>query len=245
MTTPAIKLWYGYRVMFETSIFPHSKPAAGSSYARRNGGTSITVTGQIPYGSYARILLLWLCTQAVIKKAMRIKFPPVTHLLDQLGIAKHGKLITAIKEQMQLIEQATITCKRGHQQFNFYKMDSDGYFVLSGAFFMKLCSAPVPVDLTSLTSIRKSTLAMDLLLYLSYRLPKIAVDESVEIGLDLLEKQLGADYGRARDFHDAIRDALVHVKAIYPAANAELFTDHIRLLHSLPHVQKILELEMQ
>jgi Plasmid encoded RepA protein len=243
MTEP--RLWYGFRVMFETSIFPH-RAISATHYTRINGGIAVRCEGEIPYGSYARILLLWICTQAVIKKSTRIKFPQISKLLDDLDIAKHGKLVNAINEQIKLLKNCKIEYKQSGKvhPVTLYKVEDDT-FVLSGWFFALLCNAPVPVDINALASIRKSTLAMDLLMFLSYRLPKIQTDDSVDIGLDLLEKQLGSSYTRKSHFNAAIRDALAHVKEIYPDANAELFSDHLRLKYSLPHVQKIIELEMQ
>lgn len=232
--------------MFETSIFPHSALSA-TNYTRRNGGVTVTCEGTMPYGSYARILLLWICTQAVITKTRVIKFPTITKLLNELGLSKHGKLVHAINEQIDLLRGCKITYHRAGQPapITLYKVEPDGSIMLSGAFYSRLTHAPVPVDIHALTSIRKSTLAMDLLMFLSYRLPKIQAGESVEIGLDLLAKQLGANYGRKVDFHDALQKSLKIVKSVYENANCDVMSDYIVCLPSLPHVQKILTLEMQ
>lgn len=232
--------------MFETSIFPHSANNA-ANYTRRNGGVTVTCEGKIPYGSYARILLLWICTQAVITKTRVIKFPTITKLLGELGLSKHGKLVKSINEQIELLRGCKITYHRAGQPapITLYKVEDDGSIMLSGAFYSRLTHAPVPVDINALASIRKSTLAMDLLMFLSYRLPKIQDGESVEIGLDLLGKQLGANYGRKVDFHDAIKKSLGLVKSVYENANCDVMSDYIVCLPSLPHVQKILTLEMQ
>ena len=233
--------------MFETSIFPHSAHAA-TNYTRRNGGVTVTCEGKIPYGSYARILLLWICTQAVITKTRVIKFPTITKLLNELGLSKHGKLVHAINEQIDLLRGCKITYHRAGQPapITLYKVEPDGSIMLSGAFYSRLTHAPVPVDIHALTSIRKSTLAMDLLMFLSYRLPKIDTDNAVDIGLDLLGKQLGSNYSRMSNFRDdGLKKALVAVHEIYPAANVMLLNDRLRMTYSLPHVQKILTLEMQ
>lgn len=202
--------------------------------------------GKIPFGSYARILLLWICTQAVITKTRTIKFPPVSKLLADLDIAKHGKLVATINEQIALLQGCKITY-HGFSQINpvtIYKFEN-GLFELSGAFFSRLVNSPVPVDIHALASIRKSTLAMDLLMFFSYRLPKIDMDNAVDIGLDLLAKQLGSDYKHDYHFRDALKKALVAVHEVYPAANVMLLNDRIRMTYSLPHVQKVLELTMQ
>lgn len=233
--------------MFETSIFPHSAHAAATNYTRRNGGVTVACEGKIPYGSYARILLLWICTQAVITKTRVIKFPTITKLLNELGLSKHGKLVHAINEQIDLLRGCKITYHRAGQPapITLYKVEPDGSIMLSGAFYSRLTHAPVPVDIHALTSIRKSTLAMDLLMFLSYRLPKIDADNAVDIGLDLLAKQLGSDYKHDYHFRDALKKALVAVYEIYPAANVMLLNDRLRMTYSLPHVQKVLELTMQ
>ncbi len=81
--------------------------------------------------------------------------------------------------------------------------------VLSETFFNEITSAPVPVDLRALRQLRKAPMAIDLFVWLSYRLSYLK--KPVKISWEQLSVQFGSNYARTRAFKEAF---LGHMEAI-------------------------------
>lgn len=81
--------------------------------------------------------------------------------------------------------------------------------VLSETFFNEITSSPVPVDLQALRKLRKAPMAIDLFIWLSYRLSYLK--KPVKISWEQLSVQFGSNYARTRAFKEAF---LGHMEAI-------------------------------
>lgn len=91
---------------------------------------------------------------------------------------------------------------------------------LSESFFNEITSSPVPVDIEELRQFCHSPMALDLYMWLAYRLSYI--QHPVTITWDQLSVQFGSNYRRTRDFKAAFLDHLetiagVHEEILYSA----------------------------
>ena len=94
----------------------------------------------------------------------------------------------------------------------------------------------VPVDLRAIRHLRGSPLAIDLYVWLTYRMSYLK--KPTLIPWESLQAQFGATYARPRDFR---RKALVHLEAVlrvYPTVRIARTGSGLRLHPSPPHVAR-------
>lgn len=113
---------------------------------------------------------------------------------------------------------------------------------LSNAFFNECVTSPVPIDLRAYKALRGNPLAMDVYVWLTYRISYIE-RRSHPIPWESLMMQFGSGYNTAGDFGQAVRDfkkaflrALKLVLVVYPEAGVEIANNGLVLLPSPPHV---------
>lgn len=176
----------------------------------------------LPYGAIPRILLTWLSTEAV-----RTGHPVIT-LGDSLGAfcralgypdngGKRGYRNPLINQMRRLFSarfSLVYDGPRGESLFS--RQIANGYklywhpqdptqvslwesnVTLDPDFFKALLEAPVPVDMRALRALRRSPMALDLYMWLTYRLSYI--QKATRIPWGLLALQLGSDYEELRAF---------------------------------------------
>ena len=205
------------RVLAQVSL-PHSEPVKNTHiYQRKTGQITLSVIGSefgLPYGTYPRLLLAWICTEAIKKQN------PVLHLgtnqtdfLKKLNISRAGSTIAILKEQTNRLLNSsfriTYETEKSKANQRFFLAENDiefwdphsgdweTYLTLSNSFFEDIMSSPVPLDLNVLNAIRKSPLAMDVYTWLAYRTFGIYVtgNQPVKIKWADLQAQFGSNYG--------------------------------------------------
>jgi hypothetical protein len=87
-----------------------------NEWTRRNGRLTLTIMTPkdigLPYGTIARLLLIWVVTEAVRTQSRRIDLhDPMIRFMRQIGIAQHanGKEIQRFKDQVQRLFSSTIS----------------------------------------------------------------------------------------------------------------------------------------
>jgi len=196
---------------------PHSN--LDTDYFERTSGL-ITFSVQahkkngLHYGMYPRLLLAWICTEAVKTQN------PVLHLgtnqtefLKKLDLQNDGRYISALKEQSNRLLSSLFRLDFADKKIRGFKnliLASEGFefwtphagawetqFKLSQEFFEDVISNPVPLDLNVLHAIRKSPLAMDVYTWLAYRTYLVYTHGShpVNISWSDLQAQFGSNYG--------------------------------------------------
>ena len=228
-------LWYLAAAFIECNL-PHSDYTESPIYQRRNGSLRLTITNNgagMPYGVYARLLLMHIMTEATIKQTPEIDLPKVRALCRLFGISSSGIANHLINEQIKRLFDCTITLKYdGEDAFDLLDCGN-----LSAAFFEHLSQSAVPVDYDAYSAMRRSVISGDLFLWLSHRLPHIRKDKPlVTIPLVRMKEQFGASYARHIDFVAAFADAIKTVKIFYPAANIQIKGADVMLYRSHPHV---------
>ncbi len=178
---------------------PRTNPGDRTQYVRRNGPylLSITATGippKLPFGNIPRLLLAWICTEAVRTQSRTLKLGrSMSEFMRKLGITNHSGGIrgdrTRLRNQMQRLFAASVTVTERHdsneRSMSSYIADRRDYWWdpqadqpmlwestirLGEDFYNEIVSCPVPLDMHILRSMRRSALGLDLYMWLNYRM---------------------------------------------------------------------------
>jgi hypothetical protein len=222
---------------------PHSKPKE-QEFTRKNGDYTMTMLSPkaigLPYGTIPRLLLAWISTEAVRTKSRTLTLgDSLSQFMGELGMYRSGGPrgdITRLREQMHRLFACNISC-------NYHSKDRDagmGFMIadeyhlwwhpqqpeqaglwestltLSEKFYNEITQSPVPIDMRALKALKRSPLALDVYIWLTFR--SSYLKSSTVITWDQLQGQFGAEYSRTRDFKEAFTDSLRKVQAVYPGA---------------------------
>jgi len=107
--------------------------------------------------------------------------------------------------------------------------------VMSSEFFREITRSAVPVDLRAIQQLKRSPLAIDIYIWLTYRMSYLR--RPCLIPWKALKNQFGADYSRSRDFRRGFLAHLGEVLHVYPNARVGQTDPGLLLYPSPPHVQ--------
>jgi len=102
-------------------------------------------------------------------------------------------------------------------------------------FFEEITRSAVPIDLRALHLLKASPLAIDLYVWLTYRMSYLR--KPTVVPWEGLQTQFGADYSRPRDFRLKAMTRHKDVLRVYPAVRIGQTGAGLRLYPSPPHVQ--------
>ncbi|WP_434108135.1 replication protein RepA [Paraburkholderia caffeinilytica] len=218
------------------ATLPHSDPklAPGQMYSRDTGKLTLTVSPTskrhgIPYGSIPRMILAWICTEAVLTKERTLSLGhSQSDFLKKVGLHNNGRDIRRFREQSLRLFKAVISIEHADDYVDASKrlMISDQSHVfwhpkeadqcalwestleLSQRFFDEIRSAPVPIKLEVYYSLSKSPLAMDIYAWLTYRMYVLRVSgrRDALIPWASLKHQFGAGYADKPDSNQGLYD---------------------------------------
>lgn len=255
------------RALIQATI-PHKK-IKENSFVRSNGGYRLAMNAHpdigLPYGSYPRLLLCWMTTEAVRTKERELMLgPSLSSFMGTLGILPTGGrwgTIGRLKDQMQRLFSTTMSCVYGSQDQwnvkNIAMVDEANLWwdpkspdqaalwcskvIISEKFFEEVTSRPVPVDLRALRALKKSPLALDIYCWLTYRMSYLP--EPTEIPWKFLQLQFGAGYALTpqgkSEFKREFNARLHKVLTVYPGAKVNSRKNGLGLSPSSSHVPKI------
>jgi Plasmid encoded RepA protein len=261
--TKAGALGFMARAMVQATL-PHKK-AIGNEFTRTNGSYSLTILAPtkigLPYGSYPRLLLSWLTTEAVRTKERELVLgDSLSKFMAELGLMPTGGRwgsITQLKNQTKRLFSSHISCSyEGGESFNAINMvladmvslwwspkepEQSALWkstvLLSQPFFNEITAHPVPIDLRALRALKRSPLALDIYMWLTYRM--FYLSKSTTIPWTALAGQFGSGYAQTRQFKAAFLQELKKVLVVYPEAKVEDAAHGLMLLPSKPHVARL------
>lgn len=262
------KLGYMARAIIQATL-PH-KAVASNEFVRENGFFSLTIMAPskvgLPYGSIPRLLLSWLTTEAFYTRSPVLTVgPTLSAFMAELGLSRQGGKrgdITRFRKQAESLFASQIYLR--YENENKIPTDTKNLRVsagssiwwkprepdqlplwqstvtLSSEFFEEIIERPVPVDMAALKALKRSPLALDIYLWLTYRMSYLQRD--TVIPWELLQRQFGADYAQDaqghRDFKKFFIKRLGNVIAIYEKARVAPMERGLLLKPSPPHVAK-------
>lgn len=271
------KLGFMARVLVQATM-PHSDPGNVEAWGRENGAFSLVMQPGIkkqgheyhkiglPYGSYPRLLLAWLTTEAVITKNPTLVLgDSLAEFMRQLDLIPAGGrwgTIARLREQMRRLFCAKITCIYGEKFANGVERErgknldiANSYdlwwnpqhpeqaalwqstVTLHSEFFNEIIDRPVPIDMRALKALKGSSMRLDIYAWLTYRMSYLKKDTSIPWAV--LQLQFGANFKRTVDFKRKFLEHLKAVHVVYPEVKLTSNSACLVLHPSKPHVQRI------
>ncbi len=199
-------------------------------------GTPVSVG--VPYGSRARLILLYLQTEAVRTNSREVELGRSLHAwLRRLEIPIGGKQMATVRDQAERISRCRLSfqIRQGNRTglVNQHILDTSmfieedsaqgGLFVekasLSQSFFDELKKHPVPVEEAAVRQIANNSLALDVYCWLAYRLHSLSAP--ITVTWKALHGQFGRSVARLDHFKDHFRTVLALATSVYPDANID------------------------
>lgn len=194
----------------------------------------------VPYGSRARLILLYLQSEALRTKSRDIELGRSLHAwLGRLGIPIGGKSFRDVREQADRLSRCRLTfhVQQGGRAglINQNIVDAamfvagddggqDSLFVetarLSETFFQQLQKHPVPLEEPAIKAISNNSQALDVYCWLAYRLHVLPAPRTIT--WPSLYAQFGSSYKKLAHFKMRFVDSLKVAIAVYPGANIDL-----------------------
>lgn len=208
----------------------------------------------VPYGSRARLIMLYLQSEALRTGSREIELGrSLRGWLTRLGIPVGGKSVEAVREQAERISRCKLTfevrsgASKGLMNqtivdtaiFLDLEDESQGsLFVekarLSEGFYEQLKRHPVPLEEAAIRAVNNNSMALDLYAWLAYRLH--ALKGPTPVSWHALRPQFGMGFGRMDNFRARFLDNLKLTLAVYPAARVDVDEAGLILHPSRPPV---------
>jgi hypothetical protein len=208
----------------------------------------------VPYGSRARLIMLYLQTEALRTSSREVELGrSLRAWLGRMGIPHGGKSIKEVREQAERISRCRLTfhIQQGGRAglFNQHIVDSalflDGddpsqgsLFLetarLSETFFEQLQRHPVPIEEAAIRAINNNSMALDVYCWLAYRLHVLPGQRT--ISWKALHSQFGTGFLRLDHFRPRFIENLQLALAVYRDARVDIGVKGLVLEPSRPPV---------
>ena len=244
---------------------PRTDPGDRTQYKRVNGPYTLIMTavGQtgLPFGNLSRLLLAWVCTEAVRTQSRELFLgASLSGFMRRLGMAPGGGGRTRLCNQMKRLFNAHIQLAYEDKQvsasvnspvasctefwWNGRKFGGQGLWdskiELGEKFFEEIISHPVPLDMNTLTALKRSSLGLDLYLWLVYR--TFTLKSPLRLSWVRLYGQFGVTPTNAGDNRtvdcfrtDCLRE-LKKIKMAWPDLNCAAAQGVLILLPTMPAI---------
>ena len=253
------------RILVLTTL-PHRRPES-HRFERVNGRHRLRLSAPrrvgLPYGSYPRLLLAYLTTEAVRTKSLKIRLGATPNdLARKLGLSTiSGPRGTArrLEDQlhrllhMRLEWQTSLGLAPRSSGSAFVTVGGASWlkplrglfprqpswqphFVLGQDFFEEITRSAVPIDLRAINQLKGSPLALDLYTWLTYRMSYLK--KPTLVPWQGLQNQFGSDYGRLRDFKKKFLSHLADVLHVYPSVRLSDQAAGLLLIPSPTHLPR-------
>jgi Plasmid encoded RepA protein len=250
---------------FAMTSLPH-KRIEGPLWRRQGHRTTLLVeSGRkgkgdwigVPYGSMARLILLYLQTEAVRSNDPEVELGRSMHAwLSRMEISTGGKNYRLVSEQARRISACRLTFLT---EVPGAEMRQNGAFVqnaitltadaderqralwqdrvrLDDGFWRSLKEHPVPVREEAVRAIGARSLALDVYIWLAYRLHVLT--KTTPVTWTALHAQFGAGFKAVRQLKPTFREALTLALAVYPEARVDEEATGVVLYPSPPAVPR-------
>ena len=175
---------------------PRSNPGSQIRYIRHNGPYTLAMTAgvntRLPYGTLPRLLLAWVCTEAVRTQSRELVLGrSLYEFMRKLGMEDrsggvHGER-TRLRNQMTRLFGCSVTLiyenASGFARVSSFVADKHEFWWdtkrpdepslweskihLGEQFFQEIIAHPIPLDMNILRSLKRSPLGLDLYLWLT------------------------------------------------------------------------------
>jgi hypothetical protein len=213
----------------------------------------------VPYGAHARMILLYLQTQAMRTKSPRIELGrSMRNWMERMGISYGGNTVRALRDQAARLSSCSLKffwaneSARGFQRAAIIKrglsflipQDSrqevlwEDEVVLDPDFFQALQDHPVPLRDAAIRALKERSLSLDLYVWLAYRLH--ALREDTAVSWSALQMQFATPGQKPWHFRQGFMEAFTAALAAYPEARVSLHDNGVVLHPSRPPVAALI-----
>jgi hypothetical protein len=250
---------------FALTALPH-KRIAEPLWKRQGLNTVLLVeTGRdregaaigIPFGSLARMILLYLQTQAIRTGSPEIELGgSMKAWMERMGLQRGGQTYQGVAEQARRISSCRLTFftdgsggaeLRENSAFVREAISMMGVVDeqprlwqdrvrLDDGFWRSLQAHPVPVREEAIQAISTRSMAIDLYIWLAYRLHSLS--KPTPITWASLYAQFGAGFRLVRQMKPKLLESLHLALAVYPEAHVDVTETGICLYPSPPAVPR-------
>ena len=240
---------------------PRTDPGDRKEYVRKNGPYTLFMNAmrgaKLPYGSLPRLLLAWMCTEAVRTQSRDLVLGrSFSQFMEKLGMAPVGSGRTRLRNQMHRFFNAAVglvyndtegeasmggvVASRIELWWNPKRPDQptlwESRIRLGEELFEEILRNPVPIEMNTLKALKRSPLGLDLYLWLTYRV--FSLEKPVALPWKRLYRQFGANPGKADDrfvvmnFRRKCLRELVKIKTAWPELRYSTAKGHLVLFPS-------------
>ena len=235
--------------MMALCSLPRTNPGNRLQYKRVNGPYKLVMVAgadnKLPYGNLPRLLLAWVSTEAVrTGSRVLILGDSLSKFMRTMGVySSAGGVANRLRNQMDRLFNAHVSMiyedERGKATVNsliarrteFWwtpkqpdeRVLWESKIELGEDFFNEIIQHPVPLDMNTLTALKRSSLGLDLYLWLTYRTFPLRAPQ--RITWRQVYRQFGVDPDRAsdrvtvRNFQREVLRELKKIKLAWPDLN--------------------------
>lgn len=213
----------------------------------------------VPFGSMARLILLYLQTEAVRTGSQDVELGrSMNAWIGRMGVSVGGRTYALVAEQARRISACRLTFFTDRE--DGAERRQNGAFVqdaislagvmdegqpslwqdrvrLDDGFWRSLQAHPVPVREEAIRAIGTRSLAIDAYIWLAYRLHSL--QRPTPVGWAAIHGQFGGGFRLARQLKPSFIDALRLALAVYPEARVDVEQEGILLHPSPPAVPRM------
>ena len=256
---------------------PRTNPGNRLQYVRQNGPYSLVMIAggrnKLPFGNLPRLLLAWVCTEAVrTQNRELILGPSLSEFMRKLDIhtqsGGRGGVRTRLRNQMdrlfcayvQLIYEdehgkqfaSAPIADRGEFWWDPKRPDEpmlwDSKIRLGEDFFNEIIRHPVPLDMNTLKALKRCALGIDLYLWLTYR--TFSLKHPLRLTWRQIYRQFGlhpskaGDHYTVQNFRRKVLRELKKIKLAWPDLNYSTAPGVLILSPSKPAVPPAQQLQL-
>ena len=247
---------------------PRTNPGNQHQYKRVNGPFTLymnaTSDNTLPFGNIPRLLLVWVSTEAVrTQNRELILGASLSEFMRTLGVLSSDSggasgIRTRLQNQMRRLFNCTVSLvyedENGNASMTALIADRMEFWWtpkrpddrslwkskihLSETFFNEIIAHPVPLDMNTLQAMKRSSLGLDLYLWLAYR--TFTLRAPLRLSWRQVYRQFGAHPAKAsnketiQNFRRKVLRELVKIKTAWPDLNYSTIPGVLILYPSTP-----------
>ena len=228
---------------------PRTNPGNRHQYKRVNGPYKLVMIAgadcKLPFGNLPRLLLAWVSTEAVRTQSRELVLGrSLAGFMRTLGVySSGGRVQIRLRNQMRRLFSATVqlvyedehgearvsssVADRTELWWNERKPDQPSLWnskiYLGEQFFNEIINHPVPIDMNTLTALKRCSLGLDLYLWLVYRTFPLRAQQ--QLTWRQVYRQFGLHPDKASDkrtvlnFRSQVLRELKKIKLAWPGLN--------------------------
>ncbi len=252
------------------AALPHRRLPDGEGWVLESGPTTLIVQPgmrrnpgpdgktahyAVPYGSRARLIMIFLQSEAIRTRSREVEMGrSLRSWMKRLGIPIGGKSIDAVREQSELLSRCRLTFEIRHEGavglesqnivdralfMEDPESEAPGSLFqetarLGEGFFDELLKHPVPLEEPAIRALSNNSGALDIYAWLAYRLHSLKAP--CPVTWRAIQGQFGKGFGRLDNFRHRFCENLKLALAVYPAARVEIDERGLVLHPSRPPV---------